>query len=332
MVKRRGETRLRRRVSSPEHDRAPADAVNVTAVVVTHNSGAYLERCLTAVSQSVAEVIVVDNATSDRSHELVHSFPGARLIELGRNAGFGTACNVGMREASGRYLLLVNPDAWPVGAAVSSLVDYADRNPRVGIVGPALVNEDGSPQRSVFGYPGNVFWLTAFAAVPAVVSGIYAGWRHAGDWIRRATRRGREEAVSVGKRTFLSGSALLIRADACEEVGGFDERFFLFSEEADLCFRMHAAGWSVAFYDAAVFVHVGGASSPARQDFRYAELLRSYLLFLAKRQGVRRAQRARRLLVGILVARAALTAGDGRALIRSAAARLRSSDLLSPMA
>jgi N-acetylglucosaminyl-diphospho-decaprenol L-rhamnosyltransferase len=304
--------------------------MDLTAIVVTHNSSAYLERCLTALSQSIDDLIVVDNASTDGSRELVRrSFPEARLIELGRNAGFGAACNAGMREAGGQYVLLVNPDAWPLGAAVSSLVDWSEQNPRVGIVGPALVNEDGSPQRSVFGYPDNVLSLLVFAAVPAVVSGVYAGWQTVTGWNRRPAQG---EAVPVGEREFLSGSVLLIRVDALAEVGGFDERFFLFSEEADLCFRMHDAGWSLAFCPAAVFVHVGGASSPQGGDWRYAELLRSYLLLLAKRRGLRRAQRARRLIVGVLSMRAALTPGDGRRQIRWAAVRLRSSELLSPMA
>ena len=306
--------------------------MDVTAIVVAHNSSAYLQRCLTPLSKSVDDLIVVDNASTDRSRELVStSFPAARLIELGRNVGFGSACNAGMSEASGRYVLLVNPDAWPIGAAVSSLVELADRNPSVGVVGPALVNEDGSPQRSVFGYPESVLSLAAFAAVPALVSGVYVGWRNIGDWTRRPARA-RGEAVPVAKGSFLSGSALLIRADALEEVGGFDERFFFFSEETDLCFRMHEAGWALAFCPGALFVHVGAASSPVSQDWRYGELLRSYLLLLAKREGLDRAERARRLLVRVLSARAALTPGGGRRQIRQAAARLRSSDLLSPMA
>jgi N-acetylglucosaminyl-diphospho-decaprenol L-rhamnosyltransferase len=306
---------------------------DVTAIVVTHNSSAYLERCLTALSRSIDDLIVVDNASTDRCNELVRrSFPAARLIELGRNAGFGAACNIGIREASGRYVLLVNPDAWPIGDAIFSLIDWAERNPRVGVGGPALVNEDGSRQRSIFGYPGNAFSLAAFAAVPPLVSGVYAVWRYLGNRIRRPPGAARGEAVPVGKREFLVGAALLIRADVLREVGGFDERFFLFSEEADLCFRVRETGWSVACCPDARFVHVGAASSPVSRDWRYAELLRSYLLFLAKRQGLDRGRRARRLLVGVLSVRAVLTPGEDRRHIKRTVARLRSPDLLSPMA
>jgi len=306
---------------------------DVTAIVVTYNSSAYLERCLTALSRSIDDLIVVDNASTDHSNELVRSsFPAARLIELGRNAGFGAACNIGIREAKGRYVLLVNPDAWPVSDAIFSLVEWAERNPRVGVVGPALVNENGSHQRSVFGYPGNAFSLAAFAAVPRLVSGVYSAWRLLADLTRRRAGAARGEAVPVGRREFLSGAALLIRADVLGEVGGFDERFFLFSEEADLCFRVRETGWSVAFCPDARFVHVGAASSPASRDWRYAELLRSYLLFVAKRQGLQRGWRARRLLVAVLSVRALLTPGEGGRHIKRTVARLRSPDVLRPMA
>ena len=319
--------------SSSGSEASSAYVPDVTAIVVTHNSSAYLERCLTALSRSIDDLIVVDNASTDRSNELVRrSFPAARLIELGRNAGFGGACNIGIREASGRYILFVNPDAWPIGDAIFSLIEWAERNTRAGIVGPALVNEDGSHQRSVFGYPGNALSLAALAAVPQLVTGVYAGWRQLGEWTRRPARASRGEAVPVGKREFVSGAALLVRADVLGEVGVFDERFFLFSEEADLCFRVREAGWSVACCPDARFVHVGAASSPASRDWRYSELLRSYLLFLAKRQGLHRERRARRLLVGVLSVRAALTPGEGRRHLKRTVARLRSPDVLSPMA
>lgn len=303
----------------------------MTAIVVTHNSSAYLERCLAGLSRAVDEVIVVDNASTDGTAELVErTFPGTHLIEIGRNAGFAAACNAGTRVASGRYLLFVNPDAWPTGNAVTLLVECARRNPQIGVLGPTLVNEDGSPQRSVFGYPANLWSLLAFAATPAVVTSAYVAWQRARAWARRPANTGGVELL--GDETFLSGAALLIRADALDDVGGFDERFFFFSEEADLCFRMREAGWSLGSCRSARFVHVGASSSPASPDWRYAQLLRSYLLFLAKRDGIHRAQRARRLLVAVLLMRATLAPGKRHRQIKQAAASLRSSDVLNPMA
>ena len=301
----------------------------VTAVVVTHNSSVYVERCLAALSEATDLVIVVDNASTDGGPELIRSrFPAARLVELETNHGFAVACNAGARDVKTRYLLFVNPDAWPVGPAISALVAAAEDNPATGLIGPALLNDDGSPQRSVFGYPRGVASLLALAAAPRIVSALYGGRWAAGLWVRRRFDHGADgEVVVLGRRVFLSGAALLARRTAFEEAGGFDERFFFFSEEADLCFRLAERGWSIALCPGAPFVHVGGASSPASVDWRYAELLRSYLLFLAKRDGVQRTQRTHRLLVRILALRAALTPGEAGRRLERTVARLRSIEL-----
>lgn len=311
-------------VASP--DRRPG----VTAVVVTYNSGAYIEQCLSELSGSVDDLVVVDNGSTDETERLVESST-ARLIKTGRNAGFAAACNIGIGEASGTYVLIVNPDAWPLGDAVSSLVDCAERNAKAAVVAPGLVHEDGSHQRSVFGYPQNALSLVALAAFPRATPGIYGVSQQLFNGSRRRSRRDSTGALSVREKEFVSGAALLIRVDAVRELGGFDERFFFFSEEADLCFRLREAGWSVAYWPEARFVHVGAASSPTSRDWRYAELLRSYLLFDAKRRGVQHARWARRLLVAVLSSRAAVTTGEQKRCCKSALARLRDEDVLAPM-
>jgi GT2 family glycosyltransferase len=292
-----------------------------------------LGRCLGALAPVVDELIIVDNASTDSSREVVRSAaPNARLIELDSNRGFGAANNVAMRLARSRYFLLVNPDAWPVSDAVNTLVACAEENPHLAIVGPRLVTEDGTAQRSVFGYPHTALSLAAFAGFPALISGIYAGWRWVLARAGSAARTATADLVEIERAEFLSGAALLVSARAVLDVGEFDERLFLFSEEADLCFRMRQARWSIGFCPRARFVHVGAASSPVSQDWRYAELLRSYLLLLAKRRGLRPAERARRLLIAVLLARAALTPGNRGDHIKQAAARLRARNVLSPMA
>lgn len=307
------------------------NTASVTAVIVTHNSATHLRQCLTALAPAVDEVVVVDNASQDESREIVRqAAPDARLIALDANVGFGAANNVAMRSSKSRYFLLVNPDAWPLGDAVRTLLTCARRDLETGIVGPTLVHADGSVQRSVYGYPHNALLLSMFAAFPALVRGPYVGWRHAVMPIRRA-RAAPESLIQLRKRDFLSGAALLVSARAVADVGGFDERLFFLNEDADLCFRVREAGWSVASCPGARFVHIGGASSPASQEWRYGELVRSHLLLFAKRRGPARAERTRRLLVALLLARAALTPGRARRRVRYAAARLRAPDALSPM-
>lgn len=250
---------------------------DISIIVVSYNSEPYLERSLGAVLPGPREVVVVDNASSDGSAELVRRrFPSARLIELETNVGFGAACNEGMRIASGRYFLLMNPDAWPVGDAVERLARFADARPELAAAGPRLRSLDGRVQRSAFGYP-TALWL----GLPAVTS----------------MPRRREPSNLRRRRIFLVGTALLLRRQAVADVGGFDDRFFMFNEEIDLCWRLNEAGWAVELCPEATFVHVGGASTRAVWPEMYREQLRGHLLFLAKHRGLRQAELARRVLL-----------------------------------
>ena len=125
----------------------------VSAVVVTHNAAPWIERSLDSLRGTDAEVIVVDNDSTDGTPDLVRErFPEARLIEED-NRGFGAGNNAGMRAGSGRYFLLLNPDAWLMEGALEAMVAFADEHPEAAIVGPRLLNPDGTLQRSVRGYP-----------------------------------------------------------------------------------------------------------------------------------------------------------------------------------
>ena len=288
----------------------------ISIIVVSYNAREHLERCLDAIAGSEHEVIVVDNASSDGSPQLVRErFPAVRLVELPENRGFGAGNNEGMRVASGRWFLLLNSDAWPVGEAVGELAGFGDRHPEVGIAGPRLLNPDGSLQRSVRGFPTvwrlatEYFFLRKLAPGTAALNAFYgAGFDHR----------------TVRKAEYVMGAVLLVRREAIAQVGGFDERFFMFSEETDLCYRMRRAGWTVEFYPEAEFVHVGGASTRAEWGRMYREQLRGHLLFLAKHQSLYRAERARRLLVRALRLRALLFRGERAATYRQAAAWLAS--------
>lgn len=267
---------------------------DVSVVVVAYNVREHLERCLSAVAGGAHEVVVVDNASTDGSAELVRErFSSVRLLELPENRGFGAANNAGMEAASGRWFLLLNPDAWPVEDGIEKLVAFADARPRAGVVGPRLRNPDGSLQASVRGHPTlwrlatEYLFLRRLAPGSRALNAFYgAGFDHQ-----------REREVEV-----LKGAVLLLRRTAAEEVGGFDPDFFMFGEEMDLCYRVRQAGWSVLFTPEAEFVHVGGASTGARWGERpsfgpmFREQLRGHLRFLAKHEGPARAEQARRLV------------------------------------
>jgi N-acetylglucosaminyl-diphospho-decaprenol L-rhamnosyltransferase len=244
-----------------------------------------------------SEIVVVDNASTDGSAGLVRrNFPEVKLIEMDRNRGFGTAANAGIGATTGRWTLLLNPDAWPLDGALERLLEFGDAEPLLGVAAPLLVDMDERPQRSVFKYPRSALELGLWAALPHGSSAAYRAWRRA----HSPLRLGSNNPASIREPEFPMGAALLLRREALAQVGGFDESFFMFAEDADLCVRLRAAGWSVAQYPAAHVVHVGGGSTRLDPERMHQELLRAWLRFLAKHRDLREAERARLFLARIL--------------------------------
>lgn len=275
---------------------------DVSAIVVTYNAAPWIERPLESLRGTGAEVIVVDNGSTDGTLELVRErFPEARIIEQA-NRGFGAGNNAGMRAAAGRYFLLLNPDAWLTEGAFEAMVAFADEHPEAGVVGPRLLNPDGSLQRSVRGDPTpwrlatEYFFLRKLAPRSQALNALFgAGFDH----------------KSVREADYLFGACLLVRREAVDSIGGFDEDFFLMSEEVDWLYRFRQAGWKVLFYpDAEVFHVVGASLNPAR----FQDIVRGHLQFLRKHRGRRVAERARRVMLWGLRARGLMFRGDrGRA-------------------
>jgi N-acetylglucosaminyl-diphospho-decaprenol L-rhamnosyltransferase len=286
---------------------------DISVVVVTYDAMPWIERCLESVRGY--EVIVVDHGSTDGTLELVRErFPEVRVIEQ-ENRGMGGGNNAGLRASRQSYALLLNSDAWVVGDAVERLAAYLDAHARVAVAGPRLTNPDGSLQRSVRGFPTlwrlatEYLYLRKLAPRSNVLNAFYGGgFRY-------------DETREVET---LYGPALLVRREAADEVGLFDEAFFMFSEETDWTYRFHQAGWGVAFVADAEVVHVGGASHGGRL---YVENLRGLLRFFAKHRGVREAERARRLLLASLRLRSLVYRGDRGRLYRDGARFLASGDV-----
>ena len=287
--------------------------MSVSVIVVAYNALPWLERCLESVAGH--ELIVVDHGSTDGTLELVRErFPHARVIEE-ENRGLGAGLNTGMRAASGEYFLLLNSDAWAIGDAVDELVGFAETQPGAAVVGPRLRNPDGSLQRSVRGFPTpwriatEYLFLRKLAPGSRWLNAFYAG-EFAHDEVREAE--------------FLMGACLLVRREAVDAVGLFDEDFFMFSEETDWCFRFRAAGWKVLFYPGAEFVHVGGASTRREWGPMFREQVRGHLRFLAKHRGAQQAERARRIMLAALRLRSLLFRGERRRTYSDAARWLAS--------
>jgi len=256
----------------------------VSVVVVAYNGLPWIERCLESIGDE-HELIVVDHGSTDGTLDLVRDrFPLARIVEQ-PNRGMGGGNNAGMRVATGRYHLLLNSDAWPLAGAVERLADFADEHPQAAVVGPRLRNLDGSLQRSVRAFPTlwrlatEYLFLRKLAPKTDALNALYGGGF---------------DHESVREADWLFGACLLVRREAADAVGLFDEDFFMFSEEVDWCYRFRQAGWHVVFTPAAEVVHVGGATHGGRM---YRENVRGHLRFFAKHHGPGEAERARRLLL-----------------------------------
>jgi N-acetylglucosaminyl-diphospho-decaprenol L-rhamnosyltransferase len=290
-----------------------ADPDRVAAVVVTHDALPWIEQCLESLEG--VETVVVDNASGDGTVAFVRErFPEVRVVEA-ENRGLGAGWNIGLRATTSRYALLLNADAWLVAGALERLLGFADARPRAAVVGPRLLNQDGSLQRSVRGFPTlwrlatEYFFLRKLAPGSSALNAFYAGgFDH--DEVR---------VVEV-----VMGACMLVRRDAVDEVGYCDEDYFLFSEETDWCFRFRQAGWEVVFFPGAECVHVRGASHSGRL---YRENLRGHLLFLSKHRGPKVAERARRLLLVSLRLRGLVFRGDRGRAYREGAAWLASADV-----
>jgi N-acetylglucosaminyl-diphospho-decaprenol L-rhamnosyltransferase len=270
---------------------------DVTVVVVTWNALPWLEQCLESVRGH--DAIVVDHGSTDGTLDVVRArFPDVRVIEQ-ENRGMGGGNNTGMRAADGRYFFLLNSDAWLVGDpalgdGLDRLVQFADEHPEAAVVGPKLVNTDGTLQRSVRGEP--TLWRLATEYL--FIRKLAPRSRRLNPLYRGDFAHDRAEEVD-----WLYGPALLVRRDAADSVGLFDEDFFMFSEEVDWMTRFRRAGWKVLFFPGVQVVHVGGASHGGNL---YVENLRGHLRWFDKHRGPKEAERVRRLLLWSLRLRALL--------------------------
>jgi len=223
------------------------------------------------------EVIVVDNASSDDSVAMIEEeFPQVRLIANSENEGFTVGNNQGIAASRGQYILLLNPDTEVVGNALTTMVEYLDDHPRVGALGPQLLNPDGSIQSSRRRFPT---LATAF-----LESTILQQWFPHNRVTRHyyTTDRPNDEIQEVD---WVTGACLLARREAIEEVGPLDEGFFMYSEELDWCRRAKERGWKVVYLPTARVIHHGGQSSEQVKSFQHAQFQRSKIRYFRKHHG-----------------------------------------------
>jgi GT2 family glycosyltransferase len=215
------------------------------------------------------EVFVEDNCSIDGSPQMVReNYPLVHLLENEINLGFAKANNQAIQLCQGEYILLLNSDAFLQENVVAQLMQAARDNPNAGILGARLVYPDGRPQLSHGPLPTLRSELASLLGLD----------KH---WGKNEVNRYSQDVVQTG---YVNGACLLIRRDLLDQIGLFDEQFFFFSEEIDLCYRAHQAGWHVLHVPAAEVVHVGGGSTVSSAS-RTLLLYRGKLLYFKKHHG-----------------------------------------------
>jgi N-acetylglucosaminyl-diphospho-decaprenol L-rhamnosyltransferase len=221
----------------------------VTIIIVTYQSantiGATLDALRESQNSSLARIVVIDNASNDGTADYVsRNYPSVKLIRNIENVGFGRGCNQGIEFASTPYALLLNPDAVIDNGSLSTLIDFLDQNPHVGICGPAVIDASGALQPAG-GLPKP--WKILLKPLSS-----------------KLASRGQRSVVpgeAPAESDSICGSIMLLRMKMIGEIGVFDPRFFLYFEETDLCLRAKQAGWKIWTVGEAVGRHINAASA-----------------------------------------------------------------------
>lgn len=250
----------------------------VAAIVVSWNTRDELLRALASLRRDdpALEIVVVDNASSDGSAAAVRAaYPDVTLIENAENVGFGRAANQALNKTTAPYVLLLNSDAELTAGALAAMARVLETRPEVAIVGPRTRFADGSIQLSWGSRPGLLSEWSQRRLVKALEAREPGALNHA-------------EALASREHEpdWLSASTWLARREALLAAGLFDEGFFLYWEDVDLCLRLRAAGWRLVFTPSAEVVHRQGASKERSGGRALAEYHRSHLRFYRKHNGV----------------------------------------------
>lgn len=256
---------------------------SVSAVTVSYNSARDLPDCIRSLrAEGVEEIVVVDNGSTDGSAAAVRaSDPAVTVVEAGANLGFGTGINLGADRVTGEYLLVLNPDTVVEPGTVKALAEALDRDPGMALVGPRMENLDGTLYPSVRRFPD-----LAVALGHAFVGLV----RPANPFTRRYRMLDLDHDNPAADVDWVSGACMLVRRSAFDAISGFDEGYFMYVEDVDLCWRLGQAGWRIGYEPAGRVVHALGGSSRLMPYRMIAEHHRSLLRFASKStSGPRRA-------------------------------------------
>jgi GT2 family glycosyltransferase len=261
-------------------DANPSPVISI--VIVTWNGKRYALECLESLraypAQVPMEIIVVDNASTDGTPDAIRAeFPEVKVVETGANLGFAKGNNIGVALSRGKYVCLVNSDVVLHPGCLDRLLAIMQTNPDIGIMGPKMLCPDGSIGLSVMQLPS--IWNTLCAAM--ALHSIFPGSKFFAGFSVRTDDIQTVEDVEV-----VTGWFWMISRAALDQVGGLDERFFMFGEDIDWCHRFRKSGWRVAYCGGAEALHYGGGSSAEAPARFYVEMRRANLQYFHKHHGL----------------------------------------------
>ncbi len=253
------------------------EPVDVSILIVSYNVREFLLKCLASIFQQSHtckfEVVVVDNLSTDGSVDAIATlYPQVRLVRCETNLGFAGGNNAGLPFTNGRYILLLNPDTLIEAGSLDALVSFLDSHPSSAAAGSLLLNPDRSLQPSCFPFPTpfREFWRLLHLDIFLPLA-LYRQEK----WERTPPRQ-----VDV-----LQGTSLALRRTAIDQVGFLDASFFMYSEEVDLCYRLHKAGWQLHWVPTSRVIHYGGQSTRQSAQTMFLQLYRSKTQYFRKHHG-----------------------------------------------
>ena len=253
--------------------------MDISIIIVSYNVKNFLRLCLESVLISLqgthSEIIVVDNNSIDGTADMVREhYRGIRLISNARNQGFAVACNQGINDSSGRYVLILNPDTVVQADTITKCMVFMEEHDEAGALGPRLIGRDGRflpESKRGIPFPAAAFFrfthLYRLFPGSATVNRYYMG--HIAE----------DETSAVDAVT---GAFLFMRREALEKAGLFDERYFMFGEDIDLCIQIRLAGYSVYYYPGVTITHFKGRSGAMSSYRGLGHFYRSMHLFIEK--------------------------------------------------
>jgi GT2 family glycosyltransferase len=253
--------------------------LDLSIVIVNYNVKMLLRRCLESIfdyqRELDFEVIVIDNNSDDQSPEMLkEKFSRVKLLENKQNLGFSAACNQGIKQSRGRYILLLNPDTEFASGGVTEMIKFMDANPPVGICGPRMIDPHRRVLFSCRSFPS---YLTAISSAQSLLNRLFPQNPLSRKYLLKNLNRSEKKEVD-----WVSGSCLLTKREVFEKIGPLDELFFMYVEDVDFCYRAKKSGFGVYYFPKVVVIHHLGQSTRRRKLRMQVEHHRSMYHFYRK--------------------------------------------------